>query len=245
MEVAQSFAIGLQALAESSVKEADRERKQLEEERKRHQLRHTQLEEGWEQLAEERRQFEKEKARSRRRCLAERSESVPLPNISEEYIGTELDLQLNQPNASCTINGYQYAVLPPRPMDDCKPGSDMFDQMVRLPRGWEVLSSTVDGFETVMLELALKPWGCWTVCVRNGRGGFDSYRTPLSNTGGLPGTRHEVDMDWLADVDSSGMKFKFTGFSGRLVIRRAGLWPPPPELPRHALTPFGEPDITD
>ncbi|CAK0895505.1 unnamed protein product, partial [Prorocentrum cordatum] len=120
---------------------------------------------------------------------------------------------------SLTLGGRSYAVLPPCSPDDESAGRDMQDQILALPTGWEVLSDRSDGFQADLPRLAARCWGAHALCVQNGRGGFDSYRTAVRMaTAGAPGSVFQADIDWLESTEG-GRSFRFRGLSGRLVIR--------------------------
>jgi len=119
---------------------------------------------------------------------------------------------------SVLVGKHRYAVLPPCPPEEALAGRDMQDQELRVPRGWEVLSSSSEGFETVLRELTAHCWGAHILCVDNSRGGFDSYRTAVRTVGGPPGSAFQADIEWLERVDGD-RSMRFRGLSGRLVIR--------------------------
>uniref|UniRef100_A0A7S4UG83 Uncharacterized protein n=1 Tax=Alexandrium monilatum TaxID=311494 RepID=A0A7S4UG83_9DINO len=121
-------------------------------------------------------------------------------------------------NFSVAIDGHRYAVLPPCPPEEAVAGRDMQDQALLVPRGWEVLSQRAVGFAAALPKLTARCWGTHLLCVENGRGGFDSYRTAVRTVGGPPGSRFQADIDWLERVDDD-RRVRFRGLSGRLVIR--------------------------
>mmetsp|Transcript_107993 Transcript_107993/g.196928 ORF Transcript_107993/g.196928 Transcript_107993/m.196928 type:complete len:121 (+) Transcript_107993:66-428(+) len=95
----------------------------------------------------------------------------------------------------------------------------MQDQMLLVPPGWEVFSAAMEEFPTVIVELTAHHWGAHMLCVENGRGGFDSYRTAARMAlGGPAGSIFEADIEWLERGEGS-RRFRFRGLSGRLVIR--------------------------
>jgi len=123
------------------------------------------------------------------------------------------------------IDGYSYAVLPPRPPDDAMPTMNMQNQIVTVPENWEVLSSSMGGFRDVIKSLGSHGWGTHLLVVKNGEV-FDSYRTMLYTAGGQAGTRHRAGMRGLEAVSSTrdgedgGCRtFRFKSSGGRLVIR--------------------------
>jgi len=118
-----------------------------------------------------------------------------------------------------TIGDYHYSVLPPQPPTMAQTLSEMRGLTVTVPRGWQVLDSSVDGFENVMWELTSKAWGCAELVVAQGRGiGYVGYRTRLSQRGSA-GSKVEEHFPWFEKMEEGGRKLKFTSASYRLIIR--------------------------
>lgn len=121
-----------------------------------------------------------------------------------------------------TVGDYSYSVLPPRAMSESRPGHDMVGQVVTVPEQWEVLSTGIDDFDSIIRSLASKGWGTLRLCVKDGEkaGGFCSFCTSLRPFG-VPGERLVHDKHVLERAGND-MRFKFTDdlVSGRLVIRR-------------------------
>lgn len=121
------------------------------------------------------------------------------------------------------IGDRSYAVLPPQSPDEAVASGDMSCQTVTVPRGWEVLSTEVEGFEDIIRQLACRTWGALRLCCENARGeGFSSYLTRLHG-GGTAGTRWSGDARMLQAVHTSvGRQFRFSSAcSARLVIRKS------------------------
>mmetsp|Transcript_40546 Transcript_40546/g.71314 ORF Transcript_40546/g.71314 Transcript_40546/m.71314 type:complete len:394 (-) Transcript_40546:117-1298(-) len=128
---------------------------------------------------------------------------------------------------SLVIRGRRYAVLPSAGPEEASVLLDMYDSIVSVPPGWEVLSTAQDGFQDIIQELAKNGWGTSLLCVKNAEGGFSSYRTALYTHGAAAGTRVSADSSVLQVVDNQGTQYKFSKgmvLSGRLVIcaSRAG-----------------------
>lgn len=124
-----------------------------------------------------------------------------------------------------SIGGHSYAVLPPRPVGDSRPGHDMVGRVVTLPEHWEVLSTDAESFDAIIRSLASRGWGTLRLCAkdRDVRGGFSNYSTALRPFG-IVGEKVHGDKIVLEEVFQEGARsFKFTDdlLSGRLVIRRA------------------------
>lgn len=122
-----------------------------------------------------------------------------------------------------TIGSHSYTVLPPRPVNDFRPGHDMVGQIVTVPEHWEVLSADVDAFNSLIRTLAAKGWGTLRLCVRDAtsRGGFSNYSTVLRPFG-VAGEKLMGDKQVLEEASGNGLpSFRFTSdlVSGRLVIR--------------------------
>lgn len=123
--------------------------------------------------------------------------------------------------SSVSIRGRRYAVLPTSGPEEASVLLDMYDSIVNVPLGWEVLSTGQDGFNDVIQELAKNGWGTSLLCVRNADGGFSSYRTALYTHGAAAGTRVSADSRVLQALDEQDSQFKFSAgmvLSGRLVI---------------------------
>jgi len=125
-----------------------------------------------------------------------------------------------------TVGDHSYTVLPPRPVNDSRPGHDMVGQTVVVPQHWEVLSADIEGFSVTIRTLAEKSWGTLRLCVRDqeATSGFSSYSTILKPFG-VPGERLSEDRQLLESLDNleeSGTRsLRFTEdlVSCRLVIR--------------------------
>lgn len=113
-----------------------------------------------------------------------------------------------------------YAVLPSQHPEETIAFGDMSCQTVIIPRGWEVLSTDVDGFEEIVKELANHSWGALRLCCKNPGGGFSSYLTRLHG-GGSAGTRWSGDARMLQAAGApDGRQYRFSSAcSARLVIR--------------------------
>lgn len=123
--------------------------------------------------------------------------------------------------------GRRYAVLPAAGPEEAAVMLDMYDMAVTIPPGWEVLSTDLSDFPETIAELSKHGWGTSLLCVKNGVGGFSSYRTVLYTHGGPAGTRVSSDSRVLQTIDDGGRceKFKFSKgmvLSGRVVICMAG-----------------------
>mmetsp|Transcript_102689 Transcript_102689/g.199038 ORF Transcript_102689/g.199038 Transcript_102689/m.199038 type:complete len:306 (-) Transcript_102689:11-928(-) len=125
-----------------------------------------------------------------------------------------------------TVGDHSYTVLPPRPVNDSRPGHDMVGQTVVVPQHWEVLSTDADDFNATIKTLAAKSWGTLRLCVRNREAisGFSSYSTILKPFG-MPGERLLEDRQLLespANLEEKGnrsLRFTEDLVSCRIVIR--------------------------
>jgi len=129
------------------------------------------------------------------------------------------------------ISHRSYAVLPPEhPGTSVASTEDLKGRLVAVPAGWEVLSTSADGFEATILQLTAHGWGTPLLIVQHG-GGFNTYRTPLSKTG-APGSLYKESTGHLAPEDGAGegraKLFRFVFGNGRLVICTAQADAPPP-----------------
>lgn len=123
---------------------------------------------------------------------------------------------------SFNIDGYWYAVLPLSSPGESNVLQDMFGVTVTLPRGWEVLSTKIDGFEDVIAELTKHGWGTSLLCVQNEFDGFSSFRTRLYTHGSDVGSLLAAESRVLQLAFGGGREFQFSKgmvLSGRLVIR--------------------------
>jgi len=130
------------------------------------------------------------------------------------------------------IKDYTYAVLPLQSPYETVALGDMSNQVVAVPRGWEVLQTDVEGFDDIMRELANHGWGALRLCCQNPGGTFSSYLTKLHG-GGTAGMCWSGDARLLHSLSgttsafssptaaaASGQQFRFKGdCSARLVIR--------------------------
>mmetsp|Transcript_103564 Transcript_103564/g.259704 ORF Transcript_103564/g.259704 Transcript_103564/m.259704 type:complete len:301 (+) Transcript_103564:103-1005(+) len=122
---------------------------------------------------------------------------------------------------AANIEGWSYAVLPPRPADDTRPSHDMVGQVVSVPEGWEVLSTGAENFPSIIRSLASRGWGTLRLCARDPDGGLANFSTALRPFG-VPGERESNDVCVLEEVEGAGgRRFKFSDclVSGRLVVR--------------------------
>jgi len=128
-----------------------------------------------------------------------------------------------QVDSLLAYRGRRYAVLPPAGPEEATVLLDMYDVVVTVPPGWEVLNTGRQNFNDVIGELSKRGWGTSLLCVKNAEGGFSSYRTMLYTHGGPAGTRVSNDSRVLQAVEDGSHceKFKFSKgmvLSGRVVI---------------------------
>jgi hypothetical protein len=133
--------------------------------------------------------------------------------------------QAEAPNFRVSLGVYCYAVLPDAQQDEASVLQDMFGASVVVPRGWEVLSTSVEGFPWIIEELTKHGWGTSLLCVQNEKGRFSSYRTRLYTHGGM-GELLSADsavLQPIAEPLCMGERhYQFSKgmvLSGRLVIR--------------------------
>jgi len=127
-----------------------------------------------------------------------------------------------------SVGVHGYAVLPDVQQDESNVLQDMFGTVVVVPRGWEVLSTSVEGFPSIIAELTKHGWGTSLLCVQNEKGRFSSYRTRLYTHGGDMGELLSADSRVLQPVAeplcTGEQQYQFSKgmvLSGRLVIRTA------------------------
>jgi len=138
------------------------------------------------------------------------------------YYGVEDWVYRRDPVAhSLSIGDQNYGVLPPRAPEENEALSDMKGQIVEVPRGWEVLSSTSEAFDDVIRELTSHGWGAAFLCVINEKGGFDGYRTTL-HSGGPAGSISSLSTGWPEVTGEDERSYEFPSSSYRLVVRSIG-----------------------
>jgi len=127
-----------------------------------------------------------------------------------------------------SVGVHGYAVLPDVQQDESNVLQDMFGTLVAVPRGWEVLSTSAEGFPSIIAELTKHGWGTSLLCVQNDKGRFSSYRTRLYTHGGDIGELLSADSRVLQPVAEplcmGEQQYQFSKgmvLSGRLVIRTA------------------------
>lgn len=131
-----------------------------------------------------------------------------------------------------SFQGYAYSVLPLQCPDAANLGHDLWNKMVELPQGWEVLSQTDPEFNSALFALTSHGWGAIVLGVRNAKNGFDAYWTPLFGDGSHAGHLCEEDVDWIDPVKQRENQFRMTYSGLRMVIRqRVG----PTQLPGRRL----------
>lgn len=124
------------------------------------------------------------------------------------------------------IGHRSYAVLPPaHPHTALPSGDDLKNLVIAVPSGWDVLSTSVDGFDAAIRGLTACGWGTPLLIVQHG-GGFNTYRTPLSKTG-EPGSLYKENSSHLLQISGGsprspgGREFRYLYSNGRLVIYKA------------------------
>merc|ERR1711957_818043 len=120
--------------------------------------------------------------------LSDRGSSAPSPTRMREAAPLHQAIAGNWQTAreggvpaDCAVRlgAYTYAVLPCERPDAPSPGHDMWNLIVDVPDGWEVLSTRSDGFSQAMHAMSRHRWGCIVLGVKNANKSFDAYWTPL------------------------------------------------------------------
>mmetsp|Transcript_38870 Transcript_38870/g.77112 ORF Transcript_38870/g.77112 Transcript_38870/m.77112 type:complete len:427 (+) Transcript_38870:68-1348(+) len=157
-------------------------------------------------------------------CKIETAPLCSIATTAEECENNETPQEV--PKFYVTLGVYSYAVLPNVQQDESNVLQDMFGTSVVVPRGWEVLSTSVEGFPSIMAELTEHGWGTSLLCVLNEKRRFNSYRTRLYTHGGGVGELLSADSSVLqpvAELPCMGEQHyhfsKGMVLSGRLVIR--------------------------
>jgi len=116
-----------------------------------------------------------------------------------------------------------FAVLPPAKLDgDMIVNEDFRNRIVEVPVGWQIVSTSMEDFETIIALMTTHQWGTPLLVVQQGDGNcFSTYRTPLSKTG-TPGSKYKENTAHfrpaLGHGESSQRQLRFAYSSGRLVI---------------------------
>jgi len=119
---------------------------------------------------------------------------------------------------SVTVGAFQYSVLPLKEPDAPNLGHDLWNHIVEVPEGWEVMASDADGFDHTISVLAQHRWGAMVLGVRSGAG-FDAYWTPLFGDGSHAGQCCQADVDWIEPIEDDCKRFRMTYSGLRLLIR--------------------------
>lgn len=126
-------------------------------------------------------------------------------------------------NFQVRVGSYDYSVLPPQPPDMGQALNEMRNFAVTVPRGWQVLNTSDDGFDRIIWELTKKCWGTSTLIARDGFGDYAGFRTPLAQRGNAASRLEhgESPARWFDDVSHAGTQLRFANVqvSCRLVIR--------------------------
>lgn len=228
-EVARRFTKGLQDLVNQAAAEAARERQRLQEESTALARERQRLEEAWQHLNVERARIEAGPVSS-----GHKPSLYPSPRESqEEATLTRSPVPMPQglvpSNYIVTVGDRAYTVLPLKEPEAMSLGHELWNHVVEVPEGWEVLSSQMENFHQVMSVLGQHRWCAMVLGVRNARRGFDAYWTPLFGDGSFAAQLCEADVDWIEpagqEAPHSGQqelrRFRMTYSGLRLVIRKA------------------------
>lgn len=152
----------------------------------------------------------------------ERLKKKLLADLSKVELLSQAVDPWNYVPAECqvTFKDHAYSVLPVQRPDAAGMGHDLWNHIVEVPEGWEVLSSEDGDFGEVIAALSRHRWGSLVLGVRGSRQSFDAYWTPLFGDGGHAGVLCQEDVDWIEPVDGSSNRFRMTYSGLRLVMRR-------------------------
>lgn len=232
-EAARVFSDGLQELIRVAAAEANKERARLEQEAVVLGRERKRLEEAWSQLHVERARFESSVGVS---TGYRPSQHVGEGDARAEERGARQSQLLNSSIARLAETGSEqvpadytvavgdctYAVLPLKEPSAPNLGHDLWNHVVEVPEGWQVLCASTSGFHHVMAELTRHSWGAIVMGVRNEKNGFDAYWTTSFGDGSHAGQLCEGDVDWIEEVEEGGRRFRMTYSGLRLVICSPG-----------------------
>jgi len=119
-----------------------------------------------------------------------------------------------------TFRDHVYSVLPVQRPDAAGMGHDLWNHVVEVPEGWEVLACEGGDFGEAIAAVSRHRWGSLVLGVRGPRQSFDAYWTPLFGDGGHAGSLCQEDVDWIEPVEGSSNRFRMTYSGLRLVMRR-------------------------
>jgi len=143
-------------------------------------------------------------------------------NVMLQHLGLrEWALHQEAVTPGITLEGYSYAVLPPRRPDETVAWSDMTGRTVTVPLGWEVLAAKVPDFDSIIETLTSYSWGSSVLCAIGAGGALETYPTRICPHGDAG--RFVLANARPAAVPGSGdRQFSFLGAAScRLVIRKA------------------------
>eukprot|EP00930_Biecheleria_cincta_P030308 TRINITY_DN2098_c5_g1_i1.p1 TRINITY_DN2098_c5_g1~~TRINITY_DN2098_c5_g1_i1.p1 ORF type:complete len:444 (+),score=83.04 TRINITY_DN2098_c5_g1_i1:126-1334(+) len=233
-EAVRVFSDGLQELVRAAAAEAAKDRERLEHEALVLSRERKRLEEAWSQLHVERARFESTMGVSTgyrpSQHMAEydgraeeRFGSIGPPRHSQLLTSSiarlaETGSEQVPADYMVAVGDCAYAVLPLKEPSAPNLGHDLWNHVVEVPDGWEVLCSSTSGFHHVMAELSRHSWGAMVMGVRNENNGFDAYWTTSFGDGSHAGQLCEGDVDWIEEVEQGGRRFRMTYSGLRLVI---------------------------
>lgn len=219
-EVVRRFSKGLQELIEQAAQEAERERQQILEESTALARERQRLEEAWQHLNVERARMEAGQVPS-----GHQPTLYPSPRESEATLSRSMAPQGQVPNHYIvSIGDRAYTVLPLKEPGASSLGHDLWNHIVEVPEGWEVLSTQMEGFNHAISVLGQHRWGAMVLGVRNASRGFDAYWTPLFGDGSFAAQLCEANVDWIETAGQEDQRrFRMTYSGLRLVIRKANL----------------------
>lgn len=228
-QVAMQFTKSLQDLVDQAAAEAARERQRLQEESTALAREKQRLEEAWQHLNVERARIEAGPVSSGHKPAMYPS---PRESVGEATL-TRSPCPVPQGpipiNYIVSVGDRAYTVLPLKEPEAMSLGHELWNHVVEVPEGWEVLSTQMENFHQVMSVLGQHRWGAMVLGVRNGKRGFDAYWTPLFGDGSFAAQLCEADVDWIEPAgpevlnqqEQQQRRYRMTYSGLRLVIRKA------------------------
>lgn len=223
-EAARKFSAGLRELVEEAQAEAARERQQLNEGSTVLARERQRLEEAWQNLNVERSRLEASGhlLAGHKPVLYPSIEStLEEANLSSSRLSTIGQGGHVPANYIVSVADRAYTVLPLKEPSCSSLGHDLWNHVVEVPEGWEVLSTQMEGFPAAMNVLGQHRWGAMVLGVQNAKRGFDAFWTPLFGDGSFAAQLCEEDVDWIEKVGAEDppRRFRMTYSGLRLVIR--------------------------